>query len=292
MADPELTDIVLPMFDAFLDGDGETVAALADQHVATLGDAAEILARVPEPFRENADVAQAWVQFAVALAQRLAAGGDDRLLTRIMAPADNPILQWQTALGRAQELRDDGQFAESDAALAPAIAGLRTSQGSAVDSMLPKVLGIAGANAFDRGDTETALQLTDEALRECERTGDTEGVATYSQNLATIAAAATDGGSTVRQRLARAQQLHDAGRLDEARVLGEEITVALSTGADAEARYLAKAHGLLGMVLYRLGDLAGAEVHTRAALDAGREHGDEAAVVIYGANLEVIGRGR
>ena len=114
----------------------------------------------------------------------------------------------------------------------------------------------------------------------------------YSQNLATISALADDRdrSATVRERLSRAQMLHDRGRLLEARDRAAEVVDELLR-ADADARrYLAKACGLLGMILYRLDDLPGARDHTAAAIAAGREAGDDVAVVIYTANLDVIDR--
>jgi hypothetical protein len=105
-------------------------------------------------------------------------------------------------------------------------------------------------------------------------------------------AAAGDDRGGVRRRLARAQQLHDAGRLAEAHdlVVGVVADVDDAPPDSVSRRYRSKAHGLLGMVLYRLKDLAGAEEHTLLALEAGREEGDEAAMVIYPANLDVLRR--
>lgn len=53
----------------------------------------------------------------------------------------------------------------------------------------------------------------------------------------------------------------------------------------------ASAHGLLGMILYRMHEPTWAEEETRLALEAGKEAGDEAAVVVYTANLDVLRRG-
>src|SRR6266567_1247806 len=154
--------------------------------------------------------------------------------------------------------------------------------------------GMAGANAFDRSEMVAAQRLTDEALRECERTGDVAGVTIYSENLANLVTTSDGAGQgAFRRRLARAQKLHDAGRLIEARtLLLDVIAVVDAAPRDAPERgYRSKAHGLLGKIFYRMHDPTWAEDETRLALEAGKEAGDEAAVVIYTANLDVLRRG-
>jgi hypothetical protein len=70
------------------------------------------------------------------------------------------------------------------------------------------------------------------------------------------------------------------------------IAVVDAAPRDAPERgYRSKAHGLLGMILYRMHDPTWAEEETTLALEAGKEAGDEAAVVIYTANLDVLRRG-
>ncbi len=283
MAETDLADVVPRMWGAFQAGDIGTVEAYVDRYLEALGAATDRFTIVPEPLRSDSSAIEAWVEFAVTVGRLLAGRGDQRLLSRIMSSDDNPIARWQDTVSEAQLLRQDGRFEAAAELLAAIIPELRAARGSAVDTLLGKALGQAGANAFDVGDTDEALRLTDEALRECERTGDAEGVSIYSQNLATIAAAAGDDGlSAVRARLARAQQLHDGGRLDEAR----DLIIAVL--GEVDDRYRAKAHGLLGMIQYRLGDRAAAREHTRRALDAGRCVGDQAAIAIYTANLQVI----
>ena len=283
----------LDMFGVFLAGDRDTLANLVNEHAEELA-LPEALTRVPAPLREDAEMIGAWVQFAVAVAEMLAERGDRRLLDRLTGPAGNPIARWQNALGQAERLRVDGRFVASDDLLTGVIAELRTSSGTAVDAMLGPALGMAGANAYDRGDMVAAQRLTDEALRECERTGDVAGVAIYSESLANLVTISDGAGQgAFGRRLARAQKLHDAGRLIEARTLSLDVIAVLDDAPrDAPERgYRSKAHGLLGMILYRMHDPAWAEEETRLALEAGKEAGDEAAVVIYTANLEVLRRG-
>ncbi len=283
----------LDMFGVFLAGDRDTLANLVNEHAEELA-LPEALTRVPAPLREDAEMSGAWVQFAVAVAEILAERGDRRPLDRLTGPADNPIVRWQNALGQAERLRADGRFVASDELLTGVIAELRTSSGTAVDAMLGPALGMAGANAFDRGDMVAAQRLTDEALRECERTGDVAGVTIYSENLANLVTTSDGAGQgAFRRRLARAQKLHDAGRLIEARtLLLDVIAVVDAAPRDAPERgYRSKAHGLLGMIFYRMHDPTWAEDETRLALEAGKEAGDEAAVVIYTANLDVLRRG-
>jgi hypothetical protein len=282
------------MFGVFLAGDHDTLANLANKHAEEMQALPEALTQVPAPFREDAQMSAAWGQFAVAVGEILAERGDRRLLDRLMGSADNPIVRWQNALGQAERLRADGRFEASDELLTGVIAELRTSSGTAVDAMLGPALGMAGANAFDRRDMVAAQRLTDEALRECERIGDVAGVAIYSENLADLVTVTDgDGQGGLRRRLARAQKLHDAGRLIEAQTLCLDVMAVVDAAPpDAPERgYRSKAHGLLGMILYRMHDLTRAKEETRLALEAGKEAGDEAAVVIYTANLEVLSRG-
>jgi hypothetical protein len=284
----------LDMFGVFLAGDHDTLANLVNQHAEELQASPEAVIRVPAPLREDAEMSGAWAQFAVAVGEILAERGDHRLLDRLTDPADHPIVRWRNALGRAERLRADGRFVASDELLTGVIAEVRTWNGTGVDEVLGPALGMAGANAFDRGDMVAAQRLTDEALRECERIGDAAGVAIYSQDLANLVTTSDgDGQGAFRRRLARAQELHDAGRLIEARTLCLEVIAVVDAAPhDAPERgYRSKAHGLLGMILYRMHDPASAEEETRLALEAGKEAGDEAAVVIYTANLDVLRRG-
>jgi hypothetical protein len=283
----------LDMFGVFLAGDRDTLVNLVNKHAGELQAWPEALTRVPAPFREDAEMSGAWMQFAVAVAEILAKRGDRRLLDRLTGPADNPIVRWQHALEQAKRLRADGRFVASDELLTGVIAELRASRGTAVDEMLGPALGMAGANAFDRGDMVAARRLTDEALRECERTADVAGVAIYSENLANLVITTDgDGQGAFRRRLVRAQELHDVGRLIEARTLCLDVIAGVdAVPRDAPERgYRSKAHGLLGMIVYRMHDPTWAEEETRLALEAGQEAGDEAAVVIYTANLDVLRR--
>jgi hypothetical protein len=191
-------DLVWFTFGRFTEGDRRTMEHVAAAASSIFGGMADDLARVPEPLRADEHQARTWVEFVVTLAQMLRAHGESRLANRLFSPVDNPLDAWIDALAQAQRLRADGCFAESDEVLAAALDGLRAAQGTAVDELLAKALGAAAANAFDLGRLDDALRLTDEALRECERTGDADGVATYSSNLATIHALDETGESAVK----------------------------------------------------------------------------------------------
>jgi tetratricopeptide (TPR) repeat protein len=290
-ADPPATHMLWSLFEDVRTGNEEATRRFIADYGQFLGDMVEDLARVPEVIRDDEAMVGEWVQFIVFVASLLADQGDSRLLRRLTGPDDNPIERWNDLLFQAQQLRAEGRYEASDAVIGELLPELRSSRGTAVTSLIGKTLGLAGANAFDRGDNEAALRLTDEALRECERSGDTEGVAIYAQNLATIAAAAQEQApSPVRRHLVAAQRLHDAGRLAEALEQVRAAVAALDDDDGPDNAYRAKAHGLLGMILFRLGDLTAALDHTRKALTAGQESGDPAAVEIYGANLAVIER--
>ena len=82
-------------------------------------------------------------------------------------------------------------------------------------------------------------------------------MAIYSASLANLVITSDGHGQgAFRRRLACAQELHDAGRLIEARtLLLDVIAVVDAAPRDAPERgYRSKAHGLLGMILYRMHD--------------------------------------
>ena len=291
MHDEALVTVVKPILEAWLDNNHQRVADLVRKHSATLATRVDDLAVVPEEFRNDDARLQMWGNFVLHLAHLLADDGDDALLLRLTASPKNPIERWWSAMQSADRLRRDGRYADSTSVLAPVVEELRTSRGSVVDNIRGKAIGLLGANAFDLGDMALALSLTDEALRECERIHDEEGIRIFSENLASLRAAMEHGdeSSLVRRNLARAQELHDAGRLGEALALVQSVEANLTPESDY---YHAKAFGLLGMVAYRLGDLTLAEDATRRAIEAGRATSDHNAVSIYETNLDVIARHR
>jgi tetratricopeptide (TPR) repeat protein len=291
MHDEALIGMVQPMLVAFLENDPQRVADLVRTNSATLVARVEDLAVVPDEFRTDDELLQMWGTFVLHVAHLLAEDGHDALLLRLTASADDPIERWWSAVQLADRLKRERRYADSNAILAPVVEELRASRGSAVDEIRGKAIGMLGANAFNLGDLGSALSLTDEALRECERLNDEEGVRIYSENLASLRAAMDQDGesSLVRRSLARAQTLHDAGRLGEALTLVQSVVANLTPESEF---YHAKAFGLLGMVAYRLGDPVLAEDATRRAIDAGRANTDHNAVKIYEANLAVIARDR
>jgi len=291
MHDEAYFELITPLWHLYLAQDeaGIRAAVAAQRHALEVR--IEDLAKVPDEALKRADVANAWVQFVLFLAQLLADVGFSDLQDRLMDTTDNPIDRWYDDLAAADRMRAEGAYAASSEKLSVLLDELSNSTGSAVDRLLPMTLGLLGANAFDTNDVARALTLTEQALAASEATGDADGVRTYSENLATIRAAADadDAMSELRRRLARGQVLHDSGRLDEARQLLESVVDGLPA---APCTYHPKAFGLLGMIAYRLGDLDVAESTTRRAIDAGRAVDDQGAVVIYSANLSVIDRAR
>src|SRR4051794_560940 len=289
MHDEHYFRLLTPLWNLYAEGDeaGMRAAVMAshDELAARIDD----LAIVPEAVRDDTEVAQAWVQFLLVMAEMLADAGSPELRERITGPVDNPIEGWYEALDEADRLRDDHEYAASTDKLVGLLADVSGAQGSAVDRLLPAALGLLGANAFDTGDVGRALTLTEQALERCEAMADAEGVRIYSENLATIRAEAEADPDTseIRQRLARGQVLHDTARLEEARGVVQAVLESLPK---EPSTYHPKAFGLMGMVAYRLGDLETAASTTQAAIDTGRLVGDETAIVIYGANLEVIHR--
>ena len=184
----EVPDVVLELFDAYVSSDDDTFIVLVNERFAALQAVSDTLARVPAAIRGDPEISEAWAQFAWAAAHLLAERGDRRLLDRITAPADNPMVRWQHAFELADHLREDGRFVESDELLTDLIAELRMCRGTGVDRVLGPALGTAGANAFDRGDLFAALDLLIRRPGFARMRADRRSrrIAIYSDNLATL----------------------------------------------------------------------------------------------------------
>ncbi|MBV1853795.1 hypothetical protein [Catellatospora tritici] len=209
-----------------------------------------------------------------------------------MSPLD-PTERWLDAYAQAQRLAAAADHAASAALLREVLTELSWAD-TVPGGLAAKVHGLAGANALHLGDYTAAVAHTEQALRLCETVGDTEGAAIYTTNLelARLAEGAGRGDPAslraidVRRRIAEAQDLSDSGRYA---VSNGVLRGLLADAAPETVRHLAKVYGLLGLNLYRLGQLDAARTHTEAALAQCRRTGDADGVRIYTANLAVIG---
>jgi hypothetical protein len=222
----------------------------------------------------------------VRIAELLARMGHPEPMRRLTG-GDNPIPRWQRAHAHASRLNDTGEREEAARLLRSVLDEMEGATGTAITELRPKVHGLLGTVRFHQGDLAAARHHTAIALAECRAAGDLDGVRTYTENLALLDAVPDDGPAAGRrERVARAQDLSDATRYRASIDLLHEVLAELDAGDPLRA----KACGLLGLNLYRLGDLPGARRWTAEALEACRRHGDEHGITIYTENLAVIDR--
>jgi hypothetical protein len=243
--------------------------------------------RVPPNVRVNPRAAQRWVAIVVRIAETLHRLGHSGPLERIAGGAANPIVRWRLAYERAGELNKSGDREEAARALTAILDEMAGATGTAVTDLSPKVHSLLGVIRFEQGDLASARRLTAIARDQCRAAGDADGVRVYTENLALIDAVAPEGpGLDRRETVARAQDLSDATRYHASNDLLRAVLRELAPDDGLRG----KVYGLLGLNLYRLGDLAGAREWTVKALDACRRAGDEHGVTIYTANQAVIDR--
>ncbi|GHJ44042.1 hypothetical protein Cs7R123_13840 [Catellatospora sp. TT07R-123] len=207
--------------------------------------------------------------------------------------APEQVQRWQHALAQAQRLAAGADHAASSTLLREVLTELSWAD-AVPGGLAAAVHGLAGANALHLGQYAAAVTHTEQALRLCETAGDSAGAAIYTGNLelARLAEGAGRGDPAslraidVRRRVADAQDLSDGGRYSASNGVLRGL---LADAAPETVRHLAKVYGLLGLNLYRLGQLDAARTHTEAALAQCRRTGDADGIRIYTANLAVIG---
>src|SRR5829696_2532928 len=113
MHDEDYFRLLTPLWHLFAERDEAGMRAAVMASLEELAARTDDLAIVPEEVRNDAEVAQAWVQFLLVLAQLLAEAGSPELEARITGAGDNPIEGWYEALDEADRLRDDHDYAAS-----------------------------------------------------------------------------------------------------------------------------------------------------------------------------------
>ncbi|MDI1461618.1 hypothetical protein QEZ54_11595 [Catellatospora sp. KI3] len=207
--------------------------------------------------------------------------------------APDPTERWQRAYAQAQQSAAAADHADSAALLREVLTEMSWSD-TVPGGLAAQVRGLAGVAALHLGDYAGAVAHTEQALRLCETVGDAAGAAVYTANLelARLAEGAGRGDPAslrtidVRRRIGQAQDLSDSGRYAASNGVLRGL---LTDAAPETVRHLAKVYGLLGLNLYRLGQLEAARNHTEAALAQCRRTGDADGVRIYTANLAAIG---
>ncbi len=141
--------------------------------------------KVPDEVRKDPALIQGYVQAMLAIAELFAQRlGTPELLDRLTGNGrSNPLLRWQNALQQTQQLMTEQRYGEARDLLANTLIDAHGLQGSGVDAYLAVTLGRLGECCFQAGDADRAIPHLEEALRQCQRTGDGEGVIAYLGNL-------------------------------------------------------------------------------------------------------------
>ena len=278
-------------------GQGPTVDALIKQHLSLLLANAAGFRTVPEAVAKDPQAMQVRVRDTMALAEILKSMGHPQVIDALMPPqASNPVERWPREAGDALRKAEAGDRAGSNAALLRLLEEMKPASGPLVDDLRPKLLGSVGVNYFRLGDAAKARQYTLQALRECERTHDAEGVRNYRGNLAAMGGteSATDpappaGEADLLRLVLKAQGLCDQGEHEKSdAVLGPLLASLAGSPARGLAAQRGRILGLSGLNAFRRGDLASARSLTEQARHACEALGDAEGVAVYRANLDAI----
>jgi tetratricopeptide (TPR) repeat protein len=269
--------------------DADELVGLLNRHAATILEHFQGWTKVPEEVRSDPEAVSSYARMLITVAEAFQSAGHPELLEWLTRGGEeNPVVRWQKALAQAQQLNEASRYPESNALLLRTLGEMRSSSGSAIDSLRPKVYGTLGANYFHLNDIEQATRYTELALQDCVRAGDREGVRTYSANFQTLVSANPHSASAkIRRAITAAQGLSDALRHEESNAVLLEALGALGGEGPAQA-YRPKLEGLLGTNYFRLGDLHKAREHTERAVEGCKQAGDDEGVRIYSENLRVI----
>ena len=267
----------------------ELLAELCERHRGEIVASFPEWMVLPEPLRGDREAAERWLAALIRIGEQLERLGEPQPLAWLYGEGrDDPVAKWNAALAHADELSSADRPEEAIAVMRPVLESLEHSSGPIVDDLLAKTRGKMAAALLALGDAEGARAFTLAALEACISAGDLYGIYAYRENLDVIDAVVGDEVlASLRGQLAEAQDLSDAGRLDAANEVLEELAE-----RDDVGRYAGKFCGLFGLNLYRLGDLESAHAWTKAALDACGQADDLHGVIIYTENLRRIDESR
>ena len=201
------------------------------------------------------------------------------------------VTKWRHVFTSAQQLFEQGMYDDALGSLEGILKGMEGSFGPVIDDLRPKVNGLIGILHFRKGNIRQARLSTEEALRECRRTGDQDGVRIYTEHLRLISLSEGPRGQNsavmqVRRQIVDAQKLSDEGSYATSnRALMGMLD---SAEQDALSEYRSKIFGLLGLNWYRLYDKEKAQHYTEMAVAACERTSDVEGLRIYSSNLNLI----
>jgi hypothetical protein len=176
------------LFSAIAANDAATFNALVNAHTPTILASFESWSTVPVAVRSDPAALEIYAKGLIGLAETFANAGRPELMAHLQRGGrDNPIERWQSSFHEADQHMEGGRHRHAITILDTVLGEMNGSQGTAIDSYRPKVLGMLGMAYFKIGDCSNAERRTREALEECRRTGDAEGAKIYAQNLEVIA---------------------------------------------------------------------------------------------------------
>lgn len=256
--------------------------------------------KVPKSIMDRAPEVNAYLTRLLTIARYFQSIGEPALMAHLLGdPNDNPIVRWRDTMIEAHARAVAGNYSQSNELLLGVLSEMENSKGSAVDRYRPKVYGLLGTNYFSLRDLPNARKYTALALKDCQRTGDQEGIRTYTENM-TLFGSGTDHGASqgvtlpvarFRKEIARAQDLSDEVHYDESNdVLEAMLREMNSLAIGSQEAFRGKLYGLLGLNFFRLRKMTEARHYTELALKHCHQDGDEDGVRIYSQNATVIAK--
>lgn len=281
-AGPAPEDLQVVTINACFSDDVERLNSICRDYPRAIHEGFKDWTTIPESLRDDPAATNAYAEALTVIAATMRNLGHPDPLESLASEDDSPIARWNHSFARASQSAEEARYGESNELLQTLIDDLESCKGgSAIDDLLPKVLGMYGTNLFQLGLLDEARDYTRRARDRCRSIGDTEGVVCYDQNLAFLERA--EGPSNAHSsKVADAQGLSDLGRYHRSNAILQSIA------SDAPESLRCKIHGLMGANFYWLGDLEAAEHHHATAIELATSVDDVDAERIYRNNLEVV----
>jgi hypothetical protein len=288
------------LFSAIERNNEEEFIRLCNQNRRLLVESFEEWRRVPESILDRAPEVNAYLTRLLTIARYFMSIDEPALIAHLTGDRDdNPIIRWRDTMIEAHARRVAGDYSQSNDLLLGVLSEMENMEGNAIDQYRPKVYGLLGTNCFSLYDLPNARKYTALALEDCRRTGDKEGVQTYTENMDLFSSGTDHGDSQVatlpvarfRKEIARAQDLSDDVRYEESNDVLEAVLREMnSLPVGSQESFRGKLYGLLGLNLFRLGKMTDAGHYTELALKHCKQNGDEEGVRIYSLNIAVIAK--
>ncbi len=296
MNDPD--QVLQALLAAVARKDDEAFFATCRADAQVIGDHFASWTQVPPEVRQNPELVANYGHTLIQVAQLFEQNGFPQLMAKLMPPGeDNILTRWQNALSQVQELADTGDINQSLAKAEALCAELAASgaTGTGLLEIRAKTRGLMGRLHFGQKRYGEARAAMKQALDDCERGGDLDGVRIYRENLALLETRdpvrpdLIDLEIEVLKTFAKAQRLAELRRYQKS---SELLAGLLARGGDAgklvEA-IRAQVLGRLGFNEFKLGRLSEARKLIASARDLCTARHDLAGAEVYAENLGELG---